>query len=709
MGLHSPSGGYNVAMRRQRGGITAGILIATVLIWGSAAAADDDPASIVLITIDTLRADYLGSYGSTRAKTPTLDALAGEGVLFENAYCQVPLTPPSHASILTGTYPATHGLRDFTSGALGADLPTMGTLLQARGYQTAAFVSAFVLDGSWGFSRGFQHYFDDFRVEDLQGVNPGNVQRPANETLDQVLPWLETAREPFFLWVHLFDPHHDYRPPEPFRSLYPDDPYAGEVAWVDSQLARLVGVLKQQGRYGRTLIVATSDHGEGLGDHGEEEHGYFLYEEVIRIPLIFKLPARYGVRARRIADLVQSIDILPTVLQVLEIPQAGDSAMEGRGLLSAMLGKRSRLGFAYAETLYPWTTFGWSPLFTFREGDYKLVRAPQPELYDLQQDSREGTNLFSSRAAVANRLQESLSRLESSFSAPKAAGASPLADSDALEKLGALGYLAVGQPVAEPQALADPKQKFPVYQQVLRGLQAAEASQLDRSTLLLEAVARQNPELFIVHFSLGKNHLKSRQPERALEALDRAHQLNPGFAQIDLLRAEAYAMKGDLPGAVRQLEPLLKDGRAPLKGLQQLASLYQQMGRFEEAEGLWRRVLEKRAGDDQAVMGLGISLVQLRRYAEGLGFLDEALEKGSTPALIENFRGIALANLNRRPEALTAYRQAIASNPTYAHPRLNLALTLLQMGEREEAQREFSQLCRLDAGLCQRFRDRFDR
>ncbi len=298
----------------------------------------DSRPNLVLITIDTLRADYLSSYGSRRVKTPTLDGLAAEGVLFENAYCQVPLTPPSHASILTGTYPATHGLRDFTSGPLGPDLPTLATVLEAQGYRTAAFVSAFVLDRSWGLGRGFQLYFDEFDASAGGGGQQADVQRPANETLDRALPWLESAEAPFFLWLHLFDPHHDYEPPEPFRSLYRDDPYAGEVAWVDSQLARLVGVLRSRGVYEDTLVVATSDHGEGLGQHGEREHGFFLYEEVIRIPLIFKLPSSLGAAGSRVGEVVQSIDILPTVLQVLGL-QAPPS-VEGRGLLSSMLGKR---------------------------------------------------------------------------------------------------------------------------------------------------------------------------------------------------------------------------------------------------------------------------------------------------------------------------------------------------------------------------------
>ncbi len=664
------------------------------------------PPSLVLITIDTLRADYLSSYRSGRAKTPTMDALADDGVLFENAYCQVPLTPPSHASILTGTYPATHGVRDFTSGPLRPDLPTLATILKANRYQTAAFVSAFVLDRSWGLGRGFDLYYDKFQDEDFQGVNPGNVQRPADQTLDQVLPWLEKTNGPFFLWLHLFDPHHDYRPPEPFRSLYASDPYAGEVAWVDSQLARLVGMLKRQGIYDQTLVVLTSDHGEGLGDHGEQEHGFFLYEEAIRIPLIFKLPAGYELGQKRIPEVVQSIDILPSVLQILRIAPPPDSPIEGRGLLASMLGKRSSRSFAYSETLYPLTTFGWSPLATFREGDFKLVEAPRPELYDLSSDPGERSNLFAARSSLGKQLQQNLKRLESSFSLPSVPSEGAI-DFDTLEKLGALGYLAVGAPLAGSGSLDDPKDRIGVYQQVLQGLQAAEANQLDQSNSILQAVARDNPELFIVFYQLGNNYLKLEQADRALENFAQARRLNPAFKPIDLNTAQALRLKGDLTGAITLIEPLAKQASALPRALQQLASLYQQTNRHEEAEPLLRRLLQQRPDDSQASISLGVSLVMNRKYQEGLEVLDAALKTGTRQAQVENFRGIALANLGKTPEALQAYRSAIELNPRYPQPRLNLSLTLLQMGSRQEAREEFERLCQLDPTLCGRYKDRF--
>ena len=242
-----------------------GVIAATPVSAPVSIEADTTSPSVILITIDTLRADYVGAYGSKEVKTPSLDSLASDGVVFDNAYCQVPLTPPSHASILTGTYPATHGLRDFTVGQFRKGTLSLARILKNKGYQTAAFVSAFVLDRSWGLNDGFDLYYDNFDLQELEGTNPGNVQRPAEETINQVLPWLEKAQSPFFLWVHLFDPHHNYDPPAPYSQLYSKNLYAGEVAYADSQLGRLLSLLRRSNRYEDTLIVALSDHGEALG------------------------------------------------------------------------------------------------------------------------------------------------------------------------------------------------------------------------------------------------------------------------------------------------------------------------------------------------------------------------------------------------------------------------------------------------------------
>ncbi len=660
--------------------------------------------SVLLITVDTLRADYLSCYGSQRVATPHLDSLAADGALFVNAYCQVPLTPPSHASILTGTYPATHGLRDFTSGAMNTSVPTLASLLREEGYRTAAFVSAFVLDRSWGLDRGFDLYVDDFEAADFEGVNPGNVQRRASETVDRLLGWLAQTPSPYFAWLHLFDPHHDYDPPEPYRSRYANDLYAGEVAYTDSQIGRVLAELRKSGKYESTVIVVTSDHGESLGEHGEQEHGFFLYESVIRVPLIFKLPGSYDA-VRRLEGLAQTIDIVPTILQALRLPS--HPAVEGRGLLSEILGKRRLAGTAYAETLYPRTTFGWSGLRSYREGAMKLIDAPRPELYDLRADPGETANLFAQQSALGNQLRAKLQSLSARF---QQSARSPEAtrDEDTLQRLAALGYVSLGNPVAieERGDLADPKDKIGIYSRVLEGLQAAEAGRPEQSNSILEEVTRSDPGLFIAHHALGNNYLQLRRPAQALSAFETALQLNPGFASTILGKARALADLRRADEAVRWLEESNFSGQ-DLSARRLLARLYRETRRFTEAVRLYREILRERPADLAALRWLPVALVENRQFAEGLEALDKTLASGLDDALLQNYRGVAAANLGKTEDALGAYRRAIEYNPNYPAPRLNLALTLLQSGEPVEARKQFDQLCRINRPLCERYRSRF--
>lgn len=699
----------NPTLRQIRAIALTLIAAAASIATAAAAPAPKSPAAnVVLVTIDTLRADYVAAYGSSKAETPVLDSLARDGVLFENAYCQVPMTPPSHASILTGTYPTTHGLRDFTSGRMEPGLPTLATILRQRGYSTAAFVSAFVLDRSWGLDAGFDLYWDDFGEADFEGVNPGNVQRRADQTIDRALEWLPTAKPPFFVWIHLFDPHHDYDPPEPFKTRYRNDPYAGEVAYADQQLGRFLDALRKRGIYSSSLIVAASDHGEGLGAHQEQEHGFFLYEETLRIPLIMKLPSGYSDIQKRIGGVVQSVDILPTALQILRIPTGASDRIEGSGLLSAILGKRRQQGFAYAETTYPRTTFGWSELKAYREGSSKIIEAPRPELYDLAEDPQETRNRFEAESALGNQLLNKLRRFESGLK-PSSAAVSTGNDAARLERLSALGYVSLDQPIARgnDEILADPKDKVDVYNRILKGLQAAEAGRLEVSNAILEQVAQADPELFIVHYSLGNNYLKLKQPNKALAALEKARSLNPEFASAAVASARAFGMLKRDGEAIALLEPLAAHPAAPLTARRELAVLYSRNRRFAEAAEIYRKILAERPSDEQATQFLGVTLVEKRDYAAGLETLENAVAMGLDNALIRNFMGIALANLGRREDAVKSYRRAVQLNPNYPLPRLNLSLTLLQMGKKEEALREFEGLCRVAAELCQRYRARF--
>ena len=686
------------------------VLAAATLISAAVAAGQTRP-NIILITIDTLRADYLGCYGNPRIETPNLDALAAEGTIFERAYCQAPMTPPSHASILTGTYPPTNGILDFTSNGLRPGFPTLASLLKKSGYQTAAFVSAYVLDSAWGLNQGFDVYYDHFDLTSFQGVNPGNVQRKAGETIDLVVDWLgNQARPPYFLWVHLYDPHHDYNPPEPFHSRYSSDLYGGEVAYADHELGRLFEALRRRGEYDRSLIVAVSDHGEAFGEHDEYEHAFFLYQPTLKIPLIFKLPKTAGVSLHRFKENVASVDIAPTILQIVQVPGDRQIPMQGRGLLSPMLGKRAAAASVpYAETLYPRSTFGWSDLTAYIDGRFKYIEAPRPELYDLEADPQEKTNLYARQRTVADGLRQKMNQFRQRITTSIAAAPSG-ADPARVEALRALGYVAVSVPVKRgpgQAGLADPKDKVHLFNRVLLAMQASDAGAIAKSNVLLEEVIREEPDLFIAHYSLGVNELKSGNYQKALQQFEKADSLNPSFELTELNRATALSRLGRVDEAINVLRGLLKDNPSRLEPRRQLGLLFTRQKNYEQAVNIYKDILKERPGDALATKFLGVALVDAGSYQEGLAGLQRALRLGINDALTYNSLGIAQSNLGKAQEGIASYRKALSIKGDYHQARLNLSFALLKTGQVDQARSEFDRLCRENAALCQQYRSYF--
>jgi choline-sulfatase len=358
-----------------------------------------DQLNLLLITLDTTRADRIGAYGFKAVETPAIDRLAREGVLFERAISPAPLTLPAHSSIFTSKFPPRHGVRDNGGFFLDAAETTLAERLESRGFRTGGFVGAYVLDSKWGVDQGFETYFDDFDLTKYQSLSLGSVDRPANEVADRALQWLDTvAGSRFFGWVHFYDAHSTYAPPEPFKTRYANRPYAGEIAFVDSQVARLLGWLEQHDLLDRTVVVVIGDHGESLGEHGESTHGFFVYEGVARVPFIIRAPydAMHG---RRVSDVVRSVDVMPTVLDLLGV--RADDRHDGESLVPLMTGARTELGLeAYSEAVYPQFHFGWSQLTALHSGRFKYIAAPRPELYDLQEDPRSAYRFFSSRSST---------------------------------------------------------------------------------------------------------------------------------------------------------------------------------------------------------------------------------------------------------------------------------------------------------------------
>ncbi|HSS47908.1 MAG TPA: sulfatase, partial [Thermoanaerobaculia bacterium] len=396
---------------------------------------------VVFISIDTLRADHVPAYGYKGVETPALDAFRREGVLYERAYSTTPLTFPSHSTLLTGVLPAVHGVRDNVGYKLDAAkiksgaLPFLPEILKKAGYATGGAVSAYVLQGKSGISTGFDFYEDG--IEFRSGTGLGGLQRPGSETLKLSQPWLESVKDkPFFFFFHIYEPHTPYAPPEPYASRYPSK-YDGEIATADHIVGELIGDLKRLGVYDRALVVLFSDHGEGLGDHGEDEHGVLLYNEAIHVPLMVKLPQGQqagGTTARP----VQLLDIAPTVLSLLglEVPKP----MPGVSLLAANVPPRR----IYSETYYARLHFGWSELFSLIDAQNHYIDSPDPELYDRTKDPKETTNVLRDERRVYNAMKTELAGFDRNLAPPSAV------DEATRKSLAALGYISGGAPTEGP-------------------------------------------------------------------------------------------------------------------------------------------------------------------------------------------------------------------------------------------------------------------
>ena len=470
--------------------------------------------NVILITIDTVRADHIGCYGATGIKTPTLDGLGRDGIVFERAISQVPLTWPSHAAILTGTYPFQNGVQDFTGQPLDERFRSVAQVFKQQGYATGAVVSAFVLDRSWGLARGFDFYDDAFSAETFRQKDIGLVDRKAGESVSRALAWLKkTPRRPFFFWLHLYDPHSPYDPPEPFRTEYKAHPYDGEIAYADHELGRLIAWLKQSQLYNNTAIVLLSDHGESLGEHGEKEHGFFVYNSTTHIPMIVKPPAGSGLRPGRVAGPVETVAVAPSLTRLAGMKDDVQKQFSSPGLFG---GKVTTESAAYSESFYAFSSFGWSPLHALQTSRYHYIQAPASELYDVIADPEEKNNLASQQTAIVAVLEDKLqSLLRQNPLKPGESGTSGLSP-DALEKLRALGYVAYRSPVS-PEALAaglpDPKNKLWEFNAILEAGDAFQVGDFKSGETLLASVQEKDPQMYIVPFMLGEAATRQQQWE----------------------------------------------------------------------------------------------------------------------------------------------------------------------------------------------------
>jgi arylsulfatase A-like enzyme/Flp pilus assembly protein TadD len=654
---------------------------------------------VILITIDTVRADRLSCYGAKNIQTPTLDALARDGVVFERAISQVPLTWPSHAAILTGLYPFQNGVQDFTGQPLESRFRSVAQAFKQQGYATAAVVSAFVLDRSWGLARGFDFYDDAFSPEQFQHRDLGLVDRRAGESVTRALAWLKrNPRRPFFFWLHLYDPHSPYDPPEPFRSEYKTHPYDGEIAYADHELGRLMAWLKQSRLYNPSLIVFLSDHGESLGEHGEHEHGFFVYNATVHIPLIVKPPAGSRVRAGRVSHPVETVAIAPTLMNLAGIHDPIEKQFT-HGLFGTGADASDDV---YSETLYPFSSFGWSPLHSLETNRYQYIDAPEPELYDVMADPEEKNNLAPAQAAVVAVFKDKLKlRLQNHPFTPTQASSSELSP-DALEKLRALGYVASHSPVsleALASGLPDPKSKLWEFNAILEAEDALQIGDVKRAEEILSPVQEQDPKMYVIPFVLGEAALRSQNWERAAEQLQRCLDLNPNFDNAMTGLARALAKLGQVDEAKNWLRNATTSNPENYRAWYEFGLL--QAGNDPgAAQASYQKAIAIQPNFSVAQRELGMLLFNRKNYAAAVPKFEKAIALGLGDAQIHNFLGICYNQTKQMQKSIRNHEAALKLDPKMAEAHLNLGYDYQLLGQRKKAKDEYQEACSLEQKFC---------
>ncbi len=680
-------------------------LLAALIVLGCGG---EPRPNLLLITIDTTRADHLGCYGYPRPTSPNLDALASEAVRFERCFAHVPITLPSHASILSGTYPSFHGVRDNGRFVVRDDLLTLAELLGGEGYATAAFVSAFVLDSRYGLDQGFEVYDDSYAAEwseeqlrDARIYNQMVTDRSADQTTGRALAWLrESAAEPFFMWVHYYDPHQRYAPPHPYDQLFHDSPYDGEIAFMDDQIGELLAAFRRRGQWENTAVVVTADHGEGLGQHGETTHAALVYDSTLEVPLIIKPPASAGIAPGVEPGSTAHVDVMPTVLELLGVEAPRE--LHGRSLVGRMRGRSSPPPApSYFECALPRFSFGWEPLFGVRAGGWKYIHAPRRELYHLAEDPDELYNLAAAKIERRGDLEELLfSLLERHAMPPGSDSQSAAMDAETRSKLMALGYVG-GSSAAGPSELS-PRQpsgrRSPVDSvayladyYLANGLagrgQLHDAARIFESTLV--PLDPQNPS-----FLTGLANLKRRlgQPDEAFELYRRAQAADPGDPSILVQLGQLESDRGRLGAAedlflsARQLAP------GDLTATYLWARTAALEGRTREAIERYREVLKADPSHRDSLINLGVELAKVGEVDAGRSHFTRALEiEPFSPRAHYNL-GLLELHADQPAKAVVAFERALRYRRPYPEARLGLAIALLAADDPKRGRAELEGL-----------------
>lgn len=652
--------------------------------------------SVLVMTIDTTRADYLQPYGAKNVKTPAFQRLADTGVLYENAYAVAPITLVSHTSIMTGTVPPQHGVRNNGIHYVNDELVTLAERFQDADYSTAAFVSAAVLDSRYNLSQGFDVYDDDLSTG--RERHPRMVpDRPAEATVTSTVEWLDLLddEEPFFVWTHFYDPHAAYSPPAPFRDEYRGNLYAGEIAYLDSQIDRLLQHPRL--RSGEVAIVLVADHGESLGEHGEQTHAILAYDSTLHIPFILKVPG--GPQGLRLRQPVGHADIAPTLLDLVGLDR--HEGMVGQSLLEMMEQPQEfQTRGIYSETYLPYYTYGWAQLRTWREGQYKYIEAPTPELYNTDRDPRELSDRHAQQTTVAHDLNRNLNEFLDSVGGVEEEAQISL-DSDAAEQLRALGYLAVGSGPADVNGpRPDPKAMIAFHTGLERSRRLMNDELYEAAERELRQVLRQDPNNLAAMMDMARALSGMDRTGEAIEVVERAISLDPAYAAMQRLLARLEAERGNPALALEVVEVAMSLDPASSEGTSQQARLLMQLGRAEEARELLEAALERQS--DSPVLNVNYAqMVEMRNRD-----LESAQARliGATkadPFFVPAWRALGSVYEQRNDDdaAMQAYQEGLRREPDDADLHKRVGLMLARKGAGGETEAHLREALRLGDGV----------
>ena len=644
------------------------------------------PVNVLVITIDTLRADHVGSYGYRGADTPAMDALAARGLRFTRAATVAPLTLPAHSSLMTGTFPAFHGVRDNGGFYLGDDQVTLAEVLRARGYRTGGFVAAFVLDHRWGIAQGFERYADDFDLTKFRSdAGLDAVQHPGSEVVSKAIQWLDSdVSTPFFAWVHLYEPHAPYEPPDDIRARFPATlvgAYDGEIATADIQVKRLLDHLAAAGRLDRTLVVLLGDHGESLGEHGEEQHGFFIYDADIRIPLIVAGP---HVPVRTIDDQVRIVDVMPTILELSGVPIP--STVQGRSLVSLAQGRHEDL-VALSETWYPRHHYGWSELTSISDGRYHFIAAPRRELYDTQDDPGELHDLAAASPARADALERALQTTLANATAHRAPTAPQPVDRDVEERLRSLGYVgsSISRRALDDRARGDPKDKIALYSLLKQAALDSVDNRIDEGIRKVQQALAADPTIVEAYLMLGTMQSKAKRENESLAAYQKAVALDPDNDAAVFSLALEFKNAGRLDAAEAGFQRVLALSPRDWKSTYQLADIWMRRGDFARAATALETASRGDVERATFLTKLGECNIELKRYEAAERALGEAVRVNANEPMAHYDLGLVYEAQGESAKAMAEYEAEVARNTEVYRAHFNLAKLLAAAGQRPQA------------------------